>query len=337
MRRNHFLALAVTSAALVLGNLSIAEAACPALPYTLSNGQVADANQIMSNFNSLVNCYATGPAGPTNSVQYNAGSGTFGSTGPLTDGQVVIGATGGPPQAAGLTAGTGITITNAPGSVTIAAAGGGVAVQREFGPFAPPTASSFTFIDTPSSVTPTITDVANVGLVYSTPVNSSLAVFPGAYRAVPTSSTWTLTVRAKFGIPMGTYPSFGIYVKDTGGKMVGICIEHGTTLFLQAKRMNSSSSFNSTPYGYEIKEVPSWLRINYDGTNLNYSVSWDGQNWFFYWSEGKSTFLNGALSLVGVGNSPRITNTAYWKAGSTMGGVVTYWDIDDDPASSRTP
>lgn len=43
----------------------------------------------------------------------------------LTDGQLVIGATGLPPVAATLTAGTGVTITNAPGSITINAAGTG--------------------------------------------------------------------------------------------------------------------------------------------------------------------------------------------------------------------
>jgi len=45
--------------------------------------------------------------------------------GPLTDGQLIIGSTGNAPQAATLTAGTGVSITNAAGSVTINAIGGG--------------------------------------------------------------------------------------------------------------------------------------------------------------------------------------------------------------------
>jgi len=43
----------------------------------------------------------------------------------LSNGQIVIGSTGGTPTPATLTAGTGISITNAAGSITIAASGGG--------------------------------------------------------------------------------------------------------------------------------------------------------------------------------------------------------------------
>ena len=45
-------------------------------------------------------------------------------TASMTDGQIVIGFTGGTPVAATLTAGTGMSITNAAGSITLSAAGG---------------------------------------------------------------------------------------------------------------------------------------------------------------------------------------------------------------------
>lgn len=45
-------------------------------------------------------------------------------TTPMTNGQVVIGSTGATPAAATLTAGTGISITNGAGSITIASTGG---------------------------------------------------------------------------------------------------------------------------------------------------------------------------------------------------------------------
>lgn len=47
--------------------------------------------------------------------------------GPLTNGQLVIGSTGNAPVAATLTAGVGVALTNAAGSITISAAGGGLA------------------------------------------------------------------------------------------------------------------------------------------------------------------------------------------------------------------
>jgi hypothetical protein len=109
----------VTMAFLVTVNHR-AQAACT-VPNTLTNGQTADATQVMANFTSVTNCINSAPAGSTNALQYNAGTGTFGGVGPLTNGQIAIGSTGNAPQASQLTAGTGITITNGPGSITISA------------------------------------------------------------------------------------------------------------------------------------------------------------------------------------------------------------------------
>jgi hypothetical protein len=104
----------------VIGTLSatsVARAQC-VLPHTLTNGQPADATQVMANYNALLACLT--PGGSTNAIQYNAGSGNLGGVGPLADGQLIIGSTGSAPQAQTLTAGVGIAITNAPGNVTIA-------------------------------------------------------------------------------------------------------------------------------------------------------------------------------------------------------------------------
>lgn len=45
---------------LLLGRPGNARAQCPALPYTLTNGQIADATQVMANFNALLTCLNTG-------------------------------------------------------------------------------------------------------------------------------------------------------------------------------------------------------------------------------------------------------------------------------------
>lgn len=75
-----------------------ANAACT-VPNTLTNGQTADAGQVMANFNAVAGCVNSQPAGATNSVQINAGSGLLGPVGPLTNGQLVIGSTGNAPPA----------------------------------------------------------------------------------------------------------------------------------------------------------------------------------------------------------------------------------------------
>lgn len=57
-------------------------------------------------------------------VQVGNATGSLTSLGAATNGQLIIGSTGADPSVAALTAGTGITITNAAGSITIDAAAG---------------------------------------------------------------------------------------------------------------------------------------------------------------------------------------------------------------------
>ena len=140
MRRSNIFVSSLSFICLLFSGLNPASAQC-VLPFQLTNGQTADATQVMANYNALIGCLGSG--GATNSVQYNAGSGGFGGVGPLTDGPLVVGSTGNPPQAQTLTAGAGIAITNAPGSVTIAATGGqgGTGLYRQV-MFATPTLAS---------------------------------------------------------------------------------------------------------------------------------------------------------------------------------------------------
>jgi hypothetical protein len=80
----------------------------------------------MADFNALQTCItAQAPAGSINSIQYNADGTHLGAIGPLTNGQVIIGSTGNAPQAATLTAGPGISVTNSSGAITITAVGSG--------------------------------------------------------------------------------------------------------------------------------------------------------------------------------------------------------------------
>jgi hypothetical protein len=88
------------------------------------------------NLHSATTTYVTGTPGTSslktevvstaNTFLYGQGPTTPSvALGPLTNGQLIIGSTGSAPVAATLTAGTGITVTNAAGSITIAATGSG--------------------------------------------------------------------------------------------------------------------------------------------------------------------------------------------------------------------
>jgi hypothetical protein len=60
MRWNNILAPIAAVVCLIFGGLGTAEAQCPALPYTIANGQTADATQVMANFAALLNCLNNG-------------------------------------------------------------------------------------------------------------------------------------------------------------------------------------------------------------------------------------------------------------------------------------
>jgi len=77
---------------------------------------------LYSSATDVVGGLATGNSG----VLVSNSSGAPSWAGPMTDGQVIIGATGGTPQAASLTQGVGITITPAGHQILISASGGGV-------------------------------------------------------------------------------------------------------------------------------------------------------------------------------------------------------------------
>lgn len=91
---------------------------------------MATGNAINANSTGLVKYDGAGTfSGVTvtnHSPLVGAASNGITSLGPLTNGQLVIGNTGNDPTAATLTAGTGVTIGNAAGSITINAAGTGL-------------------------------------------------------------------------------------------------------------------------------------------------------------------------------------------------------------------
>lgn len=271
--------------ALVLAT-GVARAQC-ALPYTLSNGQAPDATKVMANFNALVSCFSIG--GSTNSVQYNGGSGAPAGAGPLTNGQLLIGSSGNPPQPATLTAGTGITLTNGPGSVKITAPS-----QASTGLYrqvmsALPTAASTGLATWLNQGTATFSD---------TPVGVSLRSVPiggivGRFVAAP-PTPYTLRVLLTSTTNATTSNGAGIGFYDGVSKIqileLGPATGTGGNSFLQVVHWSSPTVFNgvdaqSTNVFYT---QPIWLQLQDDGTNVSFAFSQDGVNFINVFSTAKS-------------------------------------------------
>lgn len=86
--------------------------------YDMSKSNII--NNDLSSYPELLSSQVS-PDSP-NAFLVTDSSGVVSNTSSLTDGQVVIGATGGTPVAAQITGGTGVQVTNAPGSITISEA-----------------------------------------------------------------------------------------------------------------------------------------------------------------------------------------------------------------------
>lgn len=101
-----------------------------------------------------------------NALIYFGASGVIEEVGPLTDGQLLIGSTGGSPAAASLTAGVGIAITGGSNSITLDAIGGGIDWNVETGTTANLVANNGYIGNNASGVTFTLPATAAVGEIY---------------------------------------------------------------------------------------------------------------------------------------------------------------------------
>jgi hypothetical protein len=318
MRRYLVLSSIVEFSILILAGLSPAAAQC-VLPYQLTNGQTADATQVMANFNALASCF--GSQGATNSVQYNAGGGAFAGVGPLTNGQLVVGSTGAAPQAQTLSAGAGIAITNGAGSITIAATGGqgGTGLYRQV-MSATPTSASTGLTNWLNQGSATVSDSA-VGLNITAPSSGSSANASARFMAAP-STPYTITALIAATRDSNNYSGVGIGWYDGSNKLhlLSYIIQGGGAPFLEVEKWNSATSWNSNDYGTNKNAFsqPIWLRIRDDGSNVSFAFSQDGANFLQIFTVAKAS---GWLGASGYSNVIFFVNP---QGGQTLGTLMSW-------------
>lgn len=298
-----------------------ARAQC-ALPYTITNGQPPDATKVMANFNALVSCLSVG--GSSNAVQYNGGSGALAGAGPLTNGQLLIGSTGNPPQPQTLTAGAGITITNGTGNIKVEAT-----------PYTPATGLY-------RQVMSALPTVSATGLQYW--INQGAATLSEGAAGVSISAPSGVdALIARIGVaPSAPYTLtalIGATRNSTGFSEVGIGWSDGakfhilsyvvggsggTPPTLQVVKWSSptvrvGTDFSSSAVSYFPQ--PIWMQLKDDGTNVSFNFSQDGANFLTLFTVAKSSSYLGSL---GYGNFILFVNP---RGGQTIGTAMS-WAIN---------
>jgi hypothetical protein len=275
----------------------------------------------MANFNALMTCLGNAsPGGATNSLQYKSGTGTLGGVSPLTDGQIAIGSTGAAPQAQSLTAGSGILITNAPGSITIATSGSaaGAGLYRQVTSATPTSAATglSTWLNQGSSV---VSD-SSVGLSINAPSVSGDGVV-GRYKVAP-SPPYTITALVAGTRTATAFSGVGIGWYDGTNKIhvLSYVLNNGGVPILQVNRWNTPTSFNANDFqsGSQAFAQPIWLQINDDATNVSFSFSQDGANFLQVFSTAKSA---GFLGASGYSNLIFFVNPS---GGRTLGTLMSW-------------
>lgn len=299
----------------VLSAVPAARAQCT-LPYALTNGQIADAAQVMANFNALANCI--GPGGATNSIQYNNG-GLLSGVAPLSNGQLVIGTSGQAPQAQGLTAGTGIAVINGSGSISIAATG----TEAGHGLYSrlmsqTPTSAGIGLSTWLNQGGATVADNA-VGITIDAPSSGTTANLIGRYMTAPTPPYAITTLIAATR-------------NTTSANGVGIGWYHGTAKLhvfnygfinaplLRVEKWTNTTTFSAADFttNNNMFAQPIWLQISDDGTNVSFAFSQDGSFFVTLFSVAKAS---GFLGSGGYSNLIFFTN----PQGSRTFGTLLSW------------
>jgi hypothetical protein len=270
------------------------------LPYNFLNGTVADAPQMMANFNALVACLALG--GSTNAIQYNSGSGTLAGVGPLANGQLIVGSTGNPPQAQALTAGSNAAITNGAGSISIAAtnATSNTGLYRQV-MSATPTIASTGLAGAVNAGTAIVGD-GSAGVFIDAPGTGTTVSLAGLLKAAPVPP-YSIRALVAGTRSSNSFNSVGLGWYDGTSKfhVMDLLTLNGGPNVVEVTQWNSPTSYNGTPYvsPSNAYSQPIWMQIADDGTNVSFAFSNDGANYLPIFTVAKAS---GFLGAAGYGN-----------------------------------
>jgi hypothetical protein len=293
------------------------------LPFNLQNGSVADASQLMGNYNAMVFCLQElEPQGADNSIQYKSETGQLAGTGPLGDGQLLTGISGAAPVASALIAGSGIKIINGPGRTKIALTTTGLSGSLYSQILSPTPTSSGTGLTNWFNQGSAVLTESQVGSSLGAPTSGASQNISGRFMPAPqppysitalVASTFNSTAKASTGI--GWY--------DGSGKLhlVSYVTDNGNPPYFEIQKWTNATSLSGVDFASAKNAFsqPVWLQLTDDGTSISFGFSQDGFTYNKLYSTVKSSGWLGAsgynnlIFFINPNGGPAIGTLMSWR------------------------
>lgn len=331
MNRPTFFALfAIALSPLIAANS--AKSACPTLPYTFTNGQTADAGDVVGDLNAIQLCIANNGSVNTGTAGQLA---TYSATGNAVSGASLssfLDASIGSTQGSVLYRNAAGWVALGPGSAGQLLSSGGAGANPSWvgglvNPFYPyaslatPNASAFTLVQA-TGITSTLANMASGrGTVMNVTGGGSNSM-ASMEQAVLSQTSFTVTTNVYLASSLAGNWFVGIGVRDNTGKYDSFGWRNSTSstgtfnefTFSNINTVNTTTSL----YGLFNPNGPVWLRLQLTGGNFVFSASFDGETWDTVQTVSATHYLGSTLSTVGLivdNNSSRhfIVDTLSWQ------------------------
>ena len=168
------------------------------------------------------------------------------------------------------------------------------------------TSTDFTWLN---QGTATITDEANGNLTLQVPTNSSSHVWRGM-EITPSATPWTIQAHIQVGPGFLNGASglfWGVFMRETSSSNLITLYNKAFNLGGVAK-WTDTTTFSTTSKTFDNGYNRAWFKLSDDGTDITFSVSVDGVDWFEALSEARGTFFTTGPDRVGFCMNPYATS-----------------------------